>query len=251
MVQTPKETIITLFRDKVRGNKATTTNTKNNGWKGHWLETTLGIQHNKRNAPDLHGYEIKTATKKVTFGDFSASEYLFNRTHPHINKYNQWDADCDLDKRTFIRIFGEPNPKKHNRYAWSGKCFPKVGEWNSCGQKIEVSDNKDIQILYAFSKDQRKRKSTFPAFLKKDNLLIAIWKRSKMENHINKKFNQKGFILFSMDQHGIFDKIHFGQAFDFDQFIEAFKNGDIILDSGMKTGNSRNYQSFRSNQKQF
>lgn len=45
----------------------------------------------------------------------------------------------------------------------------------------------------------------------------------------------------------IYEKICFGRPFDFNYFVENIKNFNIIFDSGMHEGNSRNYSQFRSN----
>lgn len=66
-----------------------------------------------------------------------------------------------------------------------------------------------------------------------------------MEQHINKKFNSNGFFICKKDG-DIYNKICFGKAFNFSHFIENIKNKNIIFDSGMYCGNSRNYSQFRS-----
>ena len=39
----------------------------------------MEISHNSNNEPDILGYEMKKNSSKITFGDFSASEYLFSK----------------------------------------------------------------------------------------------------------------------------------------------------------------------------
>ena len=59
---------------------------KHCGKEGHWLEDKMGIKHNSKNEPDIFGYEMKKNSSKITFGDFSASEYLFSKKREILNK---------------------------------------------------------------------------------------------------------------------------------------------------------------------
>ena len=90
----------------------------------------------------------------------------------------------------------------------------------------------------------RSRKNNFPLFLQNENIVIALWKSDKMINHINNKYNQKGFFICKKVGNK-YEKICFGKPFDFEYFIECIKNNKIIFDSGMYDGNTRNYSQFR------
>ena len=53
----------------------------------------MGIEHNAKNKPDIHGYEMKKHSKgKITLGDYSASEYAFSKKNKRkiINEINNW-----------------------------------------------------------------------------------------------------------------------------------------------------------------
>jgi hypothetical protein len=80
--------------------------------------------------------------------------------------------------------------------------------------------------------------------------MIAIWKSEKMRDHIDRKFNIKGFFMCKKED-GKYNKICFGRPFDYEVFLQELKNGSIIFDSGMYDGNSRNYSMFRSNNTSF
>jgi hypothetical protein len=244
-----KEEIISLFNNNVKGVEIdlNNQNSKHCGKEGHWLEKKMGIRHNSKNEPDINGYEMKKLSNKTTLGDFSASEYAFSRKNKRntINYYNNWTDDMmKLSRTDFIRYIGNPNPNKNNRYSWSGSCVPTYNNWNLNGQIILISDNDDILIYYSFSKDTRYLKLNFPDFLKHDNLLIAIWKQEKLKQHINNKFNNKGFFICKKIEN-TYEKICFGKPFNFEYFIECIKNKKIIFDSGMYEGNNRNYSQFR------
>jgi len=235
--------IVVLFFTKVKGREFSGKPDKHCGKEGHWLEDRMGIKHNSNNGPDIYGYEMKKYSPKITVGDYSASEYAFSTIRELINRLNNWNYNIKITRTQFIKYFGSPNPKKNGRYSWSGKCVPKYGEWNKNGQTLIV-ENDDIKIYYSYSRDTRDEKVKFPIFLKKDNLVIAIWKSEKMKEHINKKFNNKGFFMCKKTNN-IYDKICFGRPFDFDYFIKCIKNKKIIFDSGMYEGNTRNYSQFR------
>jgi len=193
-IQNDMQKIIDLFMSNVK-DKEIIFLKKHCGSEGHWLEEQMGIKRNSKNEPDIFGYEMKkNSNKRITFGDFSASEYLFSKNKIIIENMNGWKKDENkISRDDFIKYFGTPNPLKNNRYSWSGKCVPVYGEWNNCGQIMYFNDNLDLCISYSFEKDFREIKNTFPIFLKEKNIVIAIWKNDKLKNHINKKFNKKGF----------------------------------------------------------
>lgn len=219
---------------------------KHDGKEGHWLETKMGITHNNRNEADINGYEMKKCSKKITLGDFSATEYLFSKNRHLIDKINNWEnlETGKIDRSEFIKIFGNPNPAKNNRHSWSGKCVPKYNTWNSNGQILTITEKNNIIILYSFSKDTRSIKTKNPIFLQKDNVVIAFWRASKLTQHIDNKFNKKGFFICTKNGNK-YEKIRFGKPFNFEYFIKCLKDSKIIFDSGMYDGNTRNYSHFR------
>ena len=119
--------IIELFRKNIKEKKIELENYNNKhcGKEGYWLEKQMNIKHNSKNEPDINGYEMKKDSKKITFGDFSASEYLFSKYKKYINEKNEWKNDLiNITKDQFIKFFGTQKPLKHNRYSWSGSCIP-------------------------------------------------------------------------------------------------------------------------------
>jgi hypothetical protein len=243
-----KQHIIKLFNTYVKGVEICLQdyNEKHSGKEGHWLETKMRIEHNSKNEPDINGYEMKKSSSKTTLGDFSASEYAFSEKNKrnNINILNNWTDNTKLGRSDFIKTFGNPNPKKNNRYSWSGSCVPTFNSWNSNGQILSITENNDIVAYYSFSKDTRSIKNDFPTFLQNDNIVIALWLSSKMKPHIDNKFNKKGFFICKKVGN-TYEKICFGKAFNFEYFIECIKSKKIIFDSGMYDGNSRNYSQFR------
>lgn len=223
---------------------------KHCGLEGHWLEKQMGIKPNSKNEADLLGFEMKkhSKTSKITFGDYSASEYLFSKKKPVIMKANKWEdhKNITVTRNQFIQYFGTAKETKNNRYSWSGSCVPKYSEWNSCGQRLIFNEQNDLCIYYSFEKDNRENKNKLPDFLKTEYpLLIAIWLEPKLRKNINQKFNQNGFFICKKEN-GVYNKICFGKPFNFEQFVIGMKNKEIIFDSGMYEGNTRNYSQFRS-----
>jgi len=243
-----KQQIITLFNNNVKDKEICLEgqNTLHCGKEGHWLETQMGIKHNAKNEPDINGYEMKKFSLKTTLGDFSASEYAFSKNNKRntINSHNNWTDEIKMTRNEFITFFGNANPNKNNRFSWSGSCVPTYNNWNFAGQNILVLENNDLAIFYSFSKDTRIRKEDFPEFLHNDNIMIAIWKADKMKQHIENKFNKKGFFICKKTDNK-YKNICFGKPFNFEYFIECIKNKKIIFDSGMYEGNTRNYSQFR------
>lgn len=239
--------IIELFKTNVKG-KGIICKTKHCGEEGHWLETQMGIHHNNKNEPDIFGYEMKKLSKKITFGDFSASEYLFSKKHKLLDNKNK--KIIIITKNQFCQYFGMPNALKNNRYSWSGSCVPKYNKFNECGQVMIFNRNNDLCIYYSYKKDKRETKKDLPEFLKENIVLIAIWTYDNLKNKINNKFNNNGFFLCQKVD-TTFEKICFGKPFDVEYFINHIKLKNIIFDSGMKENNNRNYSHFRSSSKNF
>ena len=235
-----KKEIIQKFYNNVKGKSIPAK--INCGDEGHWLEKQMGLKPNSKNEPDINGYEMKKESNKITFGDFSASKYLFN-------------IHDDFTRDEFIKTFGTQKDKKKGqktikRYSWSGECVPKYanGSWNQCGQKMIIDENENLCIYYSYQKDERTIKEKFKEFLKTENeILIAFWEKEKLSNHINRKFNKNGFFICKKDENKeTYQKICFGKKFSFNDFISGLKNEKIFFDSGMYMGNTRNYSQFRA-----
>jgi len=240
-----KQKIIALFNNNIKGKKFKNKDKTHCGSEGQWLEKLMNLKSNNKNEPDIFGYEMKKESAKITFGDFSASEYLFSKNKDTLDEIN--NKKISMSRDDFIKTFGTINSIK-NRYSWSGSCVPRYGIWNSCGQRLIFNDNLDLCAIYCYSKDEREYKNIFPSDIKNKEIIIAIWKEEKLREHINKKFNKKGFFICNKKDE-VYDKICFGKPFNFNFFVENIKTDIVIFDSGMYQGNSRNYSQFRSSNK--
>jgi hypothetical protein len=233
-----KRKIIDMFMKNVKGKKANVTgsNVKHSGSGGHWLEKQMGVRHNAANKPDLFGFEMKNHTSsKTSFGDWGASYYIFN------------DPDYNISRDQFMEIFGSPNPKKNNRYSWSGRPVPKINQYNNFGQILKVDEDNNIFAVYSFEKDQRDNKEIIvPVNMKKNNLIIAKWNKDKIKKHLEKKFNQNGWFKCFKDKNGVYQNIAFGAPMNIDIWIELVREGIVFLDSGMYQTNPRNYSMWRA-----
>ncbi len=226
--------ILQHFRKELKGKKYDNKKNSHCGSEGHWLEKLMGIKPNSQNEPDRDGYEQKKYSTKITFGDWAASSYLY---HNH-----------NMSRDEFIISFGSPNKKKNNRYSWSGKVFPKYGnEYNDAGQRLLFADNGDLVIQYLYTADSRLEKNIKEELKTNEPITIALWKEEKLKAHLSKKFAVNGFYMLKKNNEGIYDKICFGNTIDYEFFKKNITNSNIIIDSGMYIGNSRNYSQFRAN----
>lgn len=231
-----KQMILNLFMTNVKGQNIDLSEFKgtHDGREGHWLERRMGVVANAKNAPDLHGYEMKKSSPTISFGDWSATEYLFSKKKEFLPKIN-------MTRREFMYAFGTPNPAKDNRLSWSGKCFPKMGDYNECGQKLVITDDGSIVAYYSPPHDKRQVKPAFG-----DGVIpIAFWGAAALGLKISRKFGVKGFFVCKKVGE-TYQKICFGKPISKDFFLEQMRNGKIFIDSGMYEGNARNYSQFRA-----
>ena len=247
-----KDKLKKIFLEKVYGKTHNIDGYNKNfrGAKGHWLEKQMGKKPDSDNNADFWGWECKnhTTSGKTTWGDWSANEYIFDKG----NTYNLKNND------EFMLLFGRPNPKKNNRYAWTGpNPSPKfLNQINEFGQIIVLDEYLNVLIKYYYSKDQRYNKAKImPKCLQTDDLILAKWygyekynisNKSALETKVHQKFNQEGWFKCSMENN-IYNKIVFGEPVRFETWIEYLKTGDIYFDSGMYHGNYRKYSKWRSN----
>ena len=245
-----KEKIIELFNSNIKGKKADTSksNQKHDGKKGHWLEQQMGIEANASNSPDIYGYEMKnqTSSGKITFGDWSADEYIFQHGRP--KKIHKTNENYTISKNRFLEIFGKPNEKKNGRLSWSGTpCPTYINKYTPYGQILQIDINNDIVICYSYSQDQRENKSELvPLEMQKEDLVLAKWYRNSIKKKLEDKFNQQGWFTCKMDKNEVYNSIHFGKPMNFESWIELLEKGIVFFDSGMYYGNARNYSQWRA-----
>jgi len=245
-----KQKIIDLFSNNVKGKKADTLghNQKHDGKKGHWLEQQMGVKANASNSPDIYGYEMKnqTSSGKITFGDWSADEYIFQHGRPKKN--HDTNKKYAISKNRFLEIFGKPNEKKKGRVSWSGTpCPTYINQYTPYGQILKIDKNINIVIFYSYSEDKRENKNKIvPIDMQKEDLVLAKWYKDSIKKKLEDKFNQQGWFTCKMDKNEIYTSIHFGNPMNFENWIELLEKGIVFFDSGMYYGNSRNYSQWRA-----
>lgn len=256
---TNKEILVDLFRKNVKGKTPDVSgrNVRHDGREGNWLEEQFGKHPDADNHADFFGYELKNqTTSKTTFGDWSANEYVYTNTDfsgvfTSKKKYeNQW---------AFCRIFGKPNMEKGGRYSWSGQPIPKYGKYNDFGQMLTIDNNKDIVVLYSYSKDNRENKEDIiPLLLQEENIVLARWyginkptsapaRQKSLKQKLEDKFNDQGWFTCKKGEDGTYQKICFGKPMNYDNWLELVKTGIVFFDCGMYEGNKRPYQQWRAN----
>lgn len=240
--------IVKLFNKNVRGKKPDTSSSNlwHDGKGGHWLENQMGVKHNANNAPDLWDFEMKdNTTSKTTFGDWSADYYIFKD-----EKFFPKNKGI-INRDRFMEIFGAPNPKKNNRYAWSGKSVPKIGSYNEFGEKLFIDSENNILALYSFKADKRSnKKHIVPHAMWKERLVLAKWNAQVLSLKVEDKFNKLGWFKCIQDKKtGVYSGIVFGNPMTFKSWISGVKASFIIFDSGMHVGNNRPYSNWRASNK--
>ena len=253
-----KQRIKELFDQNVRGRDPSEYVNRliHAGSDGHWLQVQFGLTADNKNAPDVFGFELKTGSRgKTTFGDWSADQYLF---YSHLRCQNSSVAasrckKCSnsvMDRSTFLKTFGAPNPKKQNRNSWSGTVFPKISGWNRFGQKLDVERNGSIRTLYLFEEDKRPDKNLLvPKELRSGEVTTALWLATTLKKKVENKFKVLGWVKCVRDQNGEgpYRGLLFGNPIDFDLWVSLVRTGAVFLDSGMYDGNPRPYQQWRAN----
>ena len=251
-----KEKLIEIFHQRVKGRTPNVDgmNVRHDGRKGHWLEAQFGIGHNADNSADILGYELKNETSsKTTFGDWSANEYIFN----DLNYRSVFNRATTIENRDlFLSIFGKPNIQKGGRCSWSGEPCPKISVYNRFGQRLIITDTKDIIAEYCYSQDAREDKAQIvPTILQKEHLQLARWygenkpqgyKGKCLKEKLEDKFNSNGWFTCKTDDFGRYCKICFGEPMTFDNWIRLVSRGIVFFDSGMYQGNKRPYSQWRA-----
>ena len=231
-----------IFDIKLKNKKYIKNHLEHCGEEGHYIEKCLGLELNAKNEPDFKGWEIKKKSKKISFGDWSSTGYLFKQDN-HMKSFN--NIPFDITRNDYMKYFGNYNKNK-KRYSWSGSCIPKYDEWNYNGTKIVIDDNNNIYIVYSNNKDTRNIKLPY-LFTKQEYIILQYWKKERIKKFVENKFNKNGFVIFEKNNENIYSKMLIGNTIDFKKFINLFKNNKIIFDSGMYQGNKRYYSQFRSN----
>ena len=228
-----KSQILRVFEDRVKGRMPDLArmNQSHDGREGDWLTKEMGLTVNGLNAPDFQGFEMKKDSKgKTSFGDWGPDEAIYKGPKKL------------LDRDTFLEMFGAPNPKKANRYSWSGRVFPNLIDFNYAGQKMVIEDD-GIKIFYDSKFDTRHSRA---ASMYESLISLALWKHDSLKQKVESKFNQLGWFRCLKNSEGRYDKIVFGQPINYEKFLQLFAKGSIFLDCGMHQGNSRPYMTWRA-----
>lgn len=226
-----KQDIISRFMTHVKGVEINvdTKNEKHCGKEGHWLETKMGIIHNSKNEPDLHGFELKTGQHVTTFID-KTPDYMFldGEPIPHRDKVKKGIF--------FTNYASKKKTDKATIGGWS------ISKYNFAGQIMEIDHTNSILIRYDYEKDQRENKHELK--LSMTPHIIMKWEATSLEKAIESKFNQKGF--FKCKKEGnTFTRILFGTPITFASWINECKKG-IIYHDGYSKVNGRARHVFRA-----
>jgi MvaI/BcnI restriction endonuclease family len=241
-VDSIKNLIKTRFDERLRNQRFDISTKTHGGSEGTWVESQFKIDTNSNTYADFHGFEIKKDAPKITFGDWSADEYIFS-PKDILSNFNK---DINITKTEFLELFGHYNILK-KRYSWSGSTCPsKHNEWTNSGQIMLTNKANDIFIIYNYKKDNRKRVDIPDNIKSAEFVILAYWSFESLDSKISKKFNNLGTVIIKKNKTGEYIGLQFCSRIDIDIFIRELKKGVIMFDSGMYDGNSRNYSQFRS-----
>lgn len=233
-----KQEIINLFLTNVKDKeiKLDNYNASHCGKEGHWLEKQMNIKQNQKNLPDINGFEMKKETNSVTtFIDKVPSKKLLlgNIIKPKEK----------VNKLIFWNMFG--SKKQSDEVTLGGW---KINKYDNNGQILVVDKDNNIQIIYNYIEDKRKNKSEIiDNFYKLEKQIILQWNMEDIKKCIDNKFNVKGFFICKKNNASAsYNKICFGKAFSFEQWINDVKLGKIYYD-GYSKCNGRWRGCFRAN----
>lgn len=233
-----RKEILRMFRDRICGKKKPT-DLSHMGSEGHWLERQFGIRANSYVDADYRGFELKSDSRMVTLGDWSADEYIYSRVAPLLMEANG-ARHLYMEKNEFIRTFGIPNNKYGGRFGWAGHATPRYNEWNRCGQVLIVCPQSgNVYAVYSHKKDQRVTAPTVPDVFKMGYVCIAVWYADSLRNRVDRKWNKCGFFQVRKNTRGEYASVTFGKPFSLEYFLDGIKKKRIIFDSGMVENNSR------------
>ena len=166
---------------------------------------------------------------------------------PQLTK-NNVDSD-EINPAYFDASYLELLDIDNGRFSWSGQPVPKINSWNEFGQRLRIDADLNIVALYDFNYDKRIDKHQFVDEIFHQQIVLAKWNACCLSQKVENKFNQRGWFKCVTNKNGIYTHIVFGCAFNYKQWLEWVKDGDVILDSGMKQFHRKPYQGWRASNK--
>lgn len=244
---------------------------------GHWLEVNLGGKVDSDGNADLDGYECKVDSEKTSWGDWGAPYRIFcDKSYEIFNKKNAYENMWILVRS--LGVFRD-DPVKGVFYSMSGQHVPTyINDETYIGLSLVEKDS-DILMTYSFSKDQRQNKDEVtPNVFKKDALLINKWHgtdqsfnefkndvlisslpidvkfegyqaSASLEERIRRKFGVHGMVVGLKNKSNVFYGLKFLKSVTLNDWLEFFRNKDVIYDTGLTTRNKRPYNQWRSSKK--
>jgi hypothetical protein len=273
-----RQNIINNFHKNILGKRPEDINLKltHEGSLGHWIESNLGGTIDADVNADLNGYECKIQSKKTSWGDWGAPYRIFcDKQYKLFNKKNVYENMWILVKAIGVKRTRERN---ETYYSMSGKDVPQyINDLTSIGLTLKEK-NGDIMYVYNFFQDERESKKMIPKELQKDELIIMKWYGTNkslnnfkekvitnnlpidikwegnnacmsLEERVRKKFGVYGIVIVLHDNSKGFYGLKFLKKISFTDWMNFFRNKDIIYDTALTTRNKRPYNQWRSSSK--
>jgi len=259
--------LMKIWSEKIKGKKTSEIPMPVQGSLGHWIQEQFGQSLDADKDADWKGLEIKTGRQKMSFGDWTPSQWMWD-----VRGKSGLHSDVIKSQDDFVRMFGKPlteqsqrykrryeanlkvgtkayNDKKKSllgRHSWSST-RPKIGTFNDAGSKLVVKRDDAIEVVYDYAKDLRPNKASIVhEKFHKGVITLARWDAEKMSNHINRKFGQKGWAKF-VEKQGIYAEIHLFEPITHSTFLGWVERGIVFFDPGTYEGNPKPYCQWRMN----
>ena len=209
---------------------------------GNTLEALLGIRSNGFSKPDFMGWEIKARQVKDADRPNSTVVTLFT-PEPTTGVYR------DEGFEMFIRRFGYPDRKgKADRLNFGGVHRANRPPHHLTGLKL---------VLDGFNPDTSEYLPTGAVLLVNDKGVVAAgWSFAKLMDHWKEKHAQAAYVpvqqlLMPRRQYRYSRKVLLGEGAEFKLLLEAFNEGKVYYDPGIKLEDASTERGKRKRRSQF
>jgi len=253
--------LVEIWETEIRGKKTSEITMSTHGSLGHWVQEKFGQDLDSDKDADWRGLEIKTGRQKMTFGDWGPSKWMWTTNKGKKNENKGLHPDVIENQDQFVRMFGKPITTESVRYrrekdedkrklllgrhSWSSTC-PKIDQFNDAGSRLVVNPDNSIEAIYLYHKDQRGNKSELVnKKFHTGTVIIGRWESAKLDDHVTRKFGQKGWVKF-VEKGGVYVQMQLFPPIKLSTFLEWVKKGLVFFDTGMYEGNPKPYCQFRA-----
>ena len=224
----------------------------NHGGIGNTLEDLLGIEENNLPIPNAAEWELKTQKAKTT----SLTTLFHNEPSPRAIKFVP---------SILLPKYGWKHKKAGVKYPDNEMSFRQTihaGNFSDRGFSVIIDrKNKKILITFNYKKVAPKHKNWLLAVEKRIGLgelyPQPYWGFDDLEHKIGTKLLNTFYVIADVKKDRIskkefyhYNKVLMLQKFDFEGFLTALENGNILIDFDARTGHNHGTK-FRLRQNHF